>query len=307
VADKDSLNEADEAASVEFERHRGHLMGLAYRFLGSVTEAEDAVQDGWLRWHAADRQAVEAPRAFLSTTVTRLCLDRLKSARRRRETYVGAWLPEPLVEERSYIELPAEPMNGDVSVALMLALERLSPFERAAFILHDVFDMGFDEIANALGRSEAACRQLASRARTRVHEAKPRFHVGTDESERVAEAFFAAVQTGNTAGLRDLLAEGAVLQSDGGGRKLAALNPVIGADRVFRFFDGLVRKGRIAPLWRKRLVINGLPGSVSLEGDGVLQTTALEIADGKIATIYIVRNPEKLKHLQRMVPLAGTA
>jgi RNA polymerase sigma-70 factor, ECF subfamily len=305
VPDKESLIASDDLASVEFERHRRHLMGLAYRLLGSIAEAEDAVQDAWLRWHAADREAVENPRAFLSTTVTRLSLDRLKSAQRRRETYVGAWLPEPLVEDAFYVDLPAEPMGDDVSMALMLMLERLSPLERAAFILHDVFDMGFDEIAKALGRSEAACRQLASRARTRVHQAKPRFHVDAGEGARVAEAFFAAIRSGNTVALRDLLADGAVLQSDGGGLKLAALNPIVGADRVFRFFDGLAHKGRgVAPLWHKELAINGLPGSVTLENDSVLQTTALEIVDGKIVTIYVVRNPEKLNHLRRMVPFA---
>lgn len=292
-----------DASSRAFERHRPRLTGLAYRMLGSVAEAEDVVQDAWLRWHGADRDAVANDEAFLSTVVTRLSLDRLKQAHRRRETYVGPWLPEPLVEDAALSVSSPEETAHDVSVALMLALERLSPLERAAFILHDVFDMGFDEVAATLGRSEAACRQLASRARNHVQSERRRFDVSPDEGARMAEAFLAASRQGDMALLRDLLAEAATLHTDGGGRRSAALRVVAGADNVARFFAGLAAKAEDPmPLWRKRVTINGLPGWATVERDGMLQTTALEIVDGRIAAIYITRNPDKLAHLAHLVP-----
>jgi RNA polymerase sigma-70 factor (ECF subfamily) len=287
-----------------FERHRGHLTGLAYRMLGSVAEAEDVVQDAFLRWHRS-AGAVEHPRAFLSTVVARLCLDRLKAARHRRETYVGPWLPEPLIDDPAQTAEPAGALARDVSVALMLALERLSPLERAAFLLHDVFDLGFDEIAAALGRSEVACRQLASRARANVQAARPRFPVDPAEQARLAEAFFTASRSGDAAALRDLLAAAATLHTDGGGRKRAALNVITGAERIARFFMGLARKGRArAPLWSKQLRVNGLPGIATVEHDGTVQTIALEIAAGRITAIYVMRNPDKLRHLAGIVPSA---
>lgn len=236
--------------ATEFERHRAHLTALAYRMLGSVAEAEDAVQDAFLRWHRTDRTGVAEPRAFLARVVTRLCLDRLKAARHRRETYVGPWLSEPLVEDPALAVPPPEDLARDVSVALMLALERLSPLERAAFLLHDGFDLGFDEIAAALGRSEAACRQLASRARANVQAARSRFAVDAAERTRLAAAFFAASRSGDAVALRDLLATEATLHTDGGGRRRAALNVIAGAGRIARFFAGLARKGRNpTPLW----------------------------------------------------------
>lgn len=283
--------------ATEFERHRAHLTALAYRMLGSVAEAEDAVQDAFLRWHRTDRTGVAEPRAFLARVVTRLCLDRLKAARHRRETYVGPWLPEPLVEDPALAVPPPEDLARDVSVALMLALERLSPLERAAFLLHDGFDLGFDEIAAALGRSEAACRQLASRARANVQAARPRFAVDA--------AFFAASRSSDAAALRDLLAAEATLHTDRGGRKRAALNVIARAGRIARFFAGLARKGRNpTQLWLKSCIINGLPGMVTIEQDGTLQTIAVEIAAARVAAIYVVRNPEKLGHLAAILPRA---
>lgn len=291
---------ADEPA---FEGQRGRLVGLAYRMLGSVAEAEDAVQDAWFRWRDADRAAVRNPGSYLSAVVTRLCLDRLKAARRRREVYVGPWLPEPLLDDPALAVLPAEETAQDVSIALMLALERLSPLERAAFILHDVFDMGFGEIAVALGRNEAACRQLASRARAQVQRAKPRFAVEAKEGARVAAAFFAASRGGDLAALRDLLSDSATLYSDGGGLRPAALRPIAGGDRISRFFAGLSRKGKLtAPLWSKRLALNGLPGLATVEADGTLQTVALDIAGGRVVTVYITRNPDKLRHIASLLP-----
>ncbi len=290
-------------ASPDFEQHRGYLTGLAYRMLGSVAEAEDVVQDGYLRWHDTDRASVDNARAWLSTVVTRLALDRLKSARRRRETYVGPWLPEPLVEDSSGSVDPANDLAEDISFALMLALERLSPLERAAFLLHDVFDMDFEEIAATLDRSAAACRQLASRARSHVRTARPRFHVGPEERAQITDAFLAAARNGDTSTLRRLLAESVTLHSDGGGRKRAALRVLTGVDRICRLYACIARNtGGAPPRWSRQLVINGLPGRLSVEHDGTLQTIAFELVHDRIAAIYVVRNPEKLAHLAHLVP-----
>lgn len=286
---------------VLFERERGRLFRLAYRMLGSVAEAEDAVQDTWLRWQTRRRQADE-PRAYLARIAIRLCLDRLKGASRRREVYVGPWLPEPLVDDRQGPEADAE-RTEEVSIALMLALERLSPLERAAFILRTAFDMDFAEIAATLGREEATCRQLVHRARGHVRAARPRFAVAEGEGERLADAFLAAARGGDLAGLRDLLAAGATLHTDGGGRRIAALNVVRGGDRIARFFAGLAAKGRLgSPLWYRRLRINGLPGCITVEPDGALQTVTIETLEGWITAVYVMRNPEKLRHLAGLVP-----
>jgi RNA polymerase sigma-70 factor, ECF subfamily len=285
-------------AAASFEAHRRHLLGLAYRMLGSLAEAEDAVQEAYLRWHNADRAAVENPRAFLSKIVTRLCLDQLKSARVQRESYVGPWLPEPILDEAALAAETASDYAHDLSVALMLTLERLSPLERAAFLLHDVFDMGFAEIAEALGRGEAACRQLAARARTHVRAARPRFPATPDEGTRLADAFRRAAGSGDTAAVVALLAGDAVLYSDGGGKRLAALNPIRGGDKIARLFAGLAAKAPSLDALRVRPVqINGLPGFVYAAQDGEVQTIAFEIADGRIAAIYVVLNPDKLQRI----------
>ena len=289
----------DRAGAGEFEPHRRHLTGLAYRMLGSLAEAEDAVQEAYLRWHAADQGKVADARAFLSKTVTRLCLDQLKSARARRETYVGPWLPEPLLEEAGFAVDSAGEYAHDLSVALMLALERLSPLERAAFLLHDVFDMDFAQVAEALGRGEAACRQLAARAREHVRSARPRFPVKPDEGARLAEAFLTAARSGDAGALGRLLATDATLHSDGGGKKRAALNVIRGRDKIAGFFAGLARKqvATAAAIRVRQARINGLPGFVTVEPDGTVQTIALEIAGAEIAAIYVVRNPDKLRHV----------
>lgn len=288
-----------EGAAETFEEHRKALFGHAYRMLGSVAEAEDAVQDAFLRWLAADRAKVENAKAFLTTTITRLCLDRIKSARSRREIYVGEWLPEPLVEDPGTPEMVA----NDVSVALMLALERLTPLERAAFLLHDVFDLGFEEVARALGREPAACRQLAARARAHVRTERPRYAAPAGEAERVAAAFFAALDRGDIASLRETLVDTALLHADGGGVRPSVLNPIRGADRIARFYAGLTAKGHQGrPRWERMERINGMPGRLTVERDGTLQTTALAIAEGRVAALYVVRNPHKLAHLAALVP-----
>jgi RNA polymerase sigma-70 factor (ECF subfamily) len=261
--------------------------------LGSIAEAEDVVQEAYIHWHQTDRTMIREPGAFLSKTVTRLCLDILKSARVKRETYIGPWLPEPVLEVNG-----DEDRAEDLSLTLMMALERLSPLERAAFLLRDVFGLGFDEVAATLDRDPAACRQLAARARKNVRAERPRYAIDREEGERMTDAFFAASRSGDLSGLRNLLAENVVSYTDGGGIRNAALNPLLGFRRVAGLFMGVARKsaGQLPPVLYKGL-INGLPGFVTLEEDGVVQTTALDIEDGHIIGVYIVRNPEKLRHL----------
>ena len=281
-----------------FESHRRALTGLAYRMLGSRAEAEDVVQDAYLRWHDADRADIEQPRRYLGTVVTRLCLDRLKSAKMRREVYVGPWLPEPVVDEVFDAEAAGD-LAHDLSVALMLVLERLSPLERASFLLHDVFGIDFAEVGRALDRSEAACRQLAARARAHIEEGRPRFTASQEEGRRLAAAFRTAMESGDTQALLRLLADDAVLYSDAGGKRPAALNPIYGADRVLRFFAGIARKNPALPTLKVRAAtINGMPGFVMREINGLMDTMALDVRDGRIAAIYIVRNPDKLRHVR---------
>lgn len=289
----------DEAAQT-FEPHRRHLTGLAYRMLGSLAEAEDIVQDAYLRWHSAARDSVANPRAYLSSTVARLCLDYLKSARARRETYVGPWLPEPIVDASALAPDTASELADDISVALMLTLERLSPLERAAFVLHDVFDMDFEAIGKALNRKPAACRQLAARARAHVHDTKPRFNTSAEAAAKLSDAFHQAILSGDITGFGRLLAADAILYTDGGGKRTAALHPIRGSDRIIRFFTGIARKGRVEPIAAIHcVVLNGRPGFVFIHDDGTVETITLEIHEGRIAAIYAVRNPEKLGHIAR--------
>lgn len=278
-----------------FDPLRPKLVRVAYRMLGSVADAEDVVQEAFIRWMAADRSQVREPEAYLRQVVARLALDALKSARRRRETYVGPWLPEPLIED-----VEAEAAADDVTLPLMLVLERLSPLERAAFLLHDVFGVAFDEIAETLGRDAAACRQLASRARAHVRQERPRFAAPKARGLEIATAFYAASRSGDISGLRAMLSDDIVFHSDGGGKQRAALRPLVGVDEV------MMLQARLASVFEQsasRLVryayIDGLPGFVSIEPGGVLQTTALQIEDGRIVAIYVVRNPDKLRHLAR--------
>jgi RNA polymerase sigma-70 factor (ECF subfamily) len=285
--------QAEQAAG--FEAHRRHLMAVAYRMLGSLAEAEDAVQEAYLRWREVDQVRIANPRAFLSQIVTRLCLDQLKSARSRRETYVGPWLPEPVLEGAALDAETASDYAHDLSVALMLTLERLSPLERAAFLLHDVFEVGFAEIAATLGRNEAACRQLAARGRAHVQASRPRYRPSAEEAARLLAAFKQAAETGNPAMLADLLAKDAVLLSDGGGKRAAALNPIRGAENIIRLMAGLARISAPGEYRLRAAPINGMPGFIVAEPGGGVQTIALDIAEGKIAAIYLVRNPDKLR------------
>ncbi|GLS43541.1 sigma-70 family RNA polymerase sigma factor [Methylobacterium brachythecii] len=278
-----------EDAALSFDPLRPRLIRVAYRMLGSVADAEDVVQEAFIRWMGVDHAAIREPEAFLRRTVTRLCLDQLGSARRRHETYIGPWLPDPVVEE---------PEDEDVTLPLMLALERLSPLERAAFLLHDVFGVAFEEVATTIDRDPAACRQLAARARTHIREARPRFQVEKERGLAIAQAFFTASRSGDMAALGGLLAADVSLHSDGGGKRSAALRVLFGIEDVMKLHGALSRHFGAHP---SHLVyagsINGLSGFVTREADGELQTTALDIEDGRITAIYVMRNPDKLRHL----------
>lgn len=275
----------------DFQHERKRLVRLAYRMLGSFSEAEDVVQDAWLKWEQVDG-GIDSPAAYLTRIVTRLCLDRVKSARSRRETYIGPWLPDPLVGSID----PDETIADDITVTLMLAMERLSPLERAAFLLHDVFDVALNDVAVTLSRKPAAVRQLASRARKHVQAARPRFSIEAAEASRITQAFFVAARDGDTASLASLLAQDVEIHSDGGGKVLAFRNVIRGVDRALRLFAGLRRKNAPTAELLRTAEIDGLPGYISVDR-GLVQTTALDIRRGKIAAIYIVRNPDKLQHL----------
>jgi RNA polymerase sigma-70 factor (ECF subfamily) len=295
--------------AASFEPYRRRLLGLAYRMLGSMADAGDAVQETYLRWHATDRAKVSDPRTFLMTTATRICLDMLSSARARREEYVGPWLPEPVLDTAALAPDSRTELAEDLSVALLLTLDRLSPLERSAFLLHDVFDFSFSEVASALQRNEAACRQLAARARAHVRAVRPRG--ATTPSARSGEmdakhvqlmsAFMVATQSGDLDALTQLLASDVHVVTDGGGRVRAALNVVDGADRAARFLVEAARK-RPGAWWRREFTvrfatINGLPGIIVDGSEGPVQTAAFEIEDGVVRALYVVRNPDKLRHL----------
>lgn len=275
-------------SAATFEAARPMLLRTAFRMLGSVADAEDVVQDAWLRWSEVDEAEIGKPAAFLRRAVVRLCLDVLKSARAKREEYVGPWLPDPIVED--------EPIE-DVTLPLLLALERLSPLERAAFLLHDVFGESFEDIAQTLGRDSAACRQLASRARQNLRADKPRYSISREQGLTIASAFFAASRSGDVATLGKMLADDASFQSDGGGKRPALPRVIIGRREVADLLGAISRMFKKLPSKLVRYTfINGLPGFITQEADG-LQTTALLIDHGRIKAVYVMRNPDKLRHL----------
>jgi RNA polymerase sigma-70 factor (ECF subfamily) len=286
--------DASGEAVASFTPLRPALARIAYRMLGSVADAEDVVQEAFVRWLRTDRGGVRSPEAFLRRMVTRLCLDQLKSARHRRETYVGPWLPEPVVAPETGLDV-----DEDVTLPLLMALDRLSPLERAAFLLHDVFDVPFDEVAATLEREPAAVRQLAARARDHVRASRPRFPVPKERGLELAAAFFEASRSGDMSVLQGLLAEDVAVYADGGGKRPAAYKPFVGKKDVLAVFAALARLLERNPgsLVGYRM-INGLPGFVTREADGMLQTTALLIEEDRVAGIYVVRNPDKLRHLE---------
>ena len=281
----------------EFEQLRPLLFSIAYRILGSVSEAEDVVQDTWLRYESSPAQPASA-KAFLSATVTRISIDILRSARARREEYVGQWFPEPLLTDPYQDPERSAELADSASMAALLLLERLSPLERAVFVLREVFGFGFPEVALAVGRSEAACRQLAARARRHMDAGRPRFEADRRERDKLAARFFEALTEGDVNALREVLAADVQIVADGGGKAPALARSIIGAEKVARVlasvFAWLVR----IDVTMQSHQVNGQPGAVFRDRDGkVLNTLALDIRDGQIQTIRSVSNPDKLGHV----------
>ncbi|MGW7068692.1 RNA polymerase sigma-70 factor [Streptomyces sp. NPDC054855] len=281
----------------EFEELRSLLFSIAYRILGSVTEAEDVVQETWLRWESC-KVRVESPKAYLSTVVTRIAINVLQSARMRREAYVGPWFPEPLLSDPYQDPERSAELADSVSMAALLLLERLSPLERAVFVLRDVFAFDFEAIAAAVGRSEAACRQLAVRARRHMSEGRPRFDADRRERDELAERFFDALREGDVDGLRELLAADVAMAGDGGGKSPNVARTVMGADNVARLFAAYFPRLALIDVTWQPVVLNGQPGAIFRDRDGkVLTAMVLDIVGGQIQTIRSVTNPDKLEHL----------
>ena len=287
-----------------FEEHRGLLVSVAYRVLGSVVDAEDAVQEAWLRWSGVDHSQVADPRAFLVRVTTRLAIDRLRRAKTRRESYVGPWLPEPILTRQDPAEDAA--MAESVSMAMLVVLETLSPLERAVFVLREAFGMPHAEIADVLGRKEDAVRQLARRARDHVRERRTRFDADQDEQRRVTERFLEATASGDLEALMEVLSPGVTLIADGGGKALSPRRPVHGAEKVARFLVAIVGEEQMARFLRSvgsessggprvhLAQINGETGVVITAGDDPISALMLDVSDGLVRTIRLVANPEKL-------------
>jgi RNA polymerase sigma-70 factor (TIGR02957 family) len=284
---------------------RPRAFAIAYRMLGSVTEAEDVVQEALLRVHAALEagERLESPRAYVATVVTRLAIDQLRSARVRRESYVGEWLPEPLVGDAGPAQ--AAEMAGSLSLAFLVLLETLSPEQRAAFLLHDVFDYRYDEVAAIVGKSEDNARQLAARARRHVQERRPRFEASRERRDELARRFFAAAGEGDVGALESLLAEDVVLHGDGGGKVPALARSISGRTRVARTLLAWARQGakRVGTTVRA-VEVNGQPGAMLLAPDGgLISVMSLDIADGRVRGVHSIVNPDKLRHIGELADL----
>ena len=290
------MTDVTQTPGAVFARLRPRLFGIAYRMLGSVADAEDAVQETFLRWEQARARGddITAPEGWLVSVITRFCIDQLRSARSRREQYIGQWLPEPLVGDPGPDAAEVTEMAESLSLAFLILLERLSPIERAVFLLHEVFGYPHAEIAPIVGKSEAACRQLAKRARDRIGVGRPRFHPSTVEGERLAAEFLRACTEGDLPRLLALLTEDVELVADGGGKAASAAKPLRGVDRVARFLLGIARLGPEG--WTADpAVVNGGPGLVARDAEGrPFAVLALEAADGRIAAVRVIVNPDKL-------------
>ncbi|RYD66127.1 MAG: RNA polymerase sigma-70 factor [Verrucomicrobiaceae bacterium] len=276
------------------ENHRRLLFHIAYRMLGRVADAEDMVQETMLRWHRADTSEIREPQAWLTTTITRLCIDQLRLARRQREEYVGIWLPEPLLED-----MPGDPSDDtaladSLGIAFMMMLEDLAPVDRAVFLLREAFGHDYDSIATIVGKSAASCRQIVSRAKTRFNKVPDLKPTATEEAERLVREFVQATQTGELAELISLLTDDAVLYSDGGGKVRAALLPILGPDRIARMFIGLRRFYADGPPPARFVRINGSPGVLVRGGDGNLSAMTFALEGDKVKAVYVIRNPDKL-------------
>jgi RNA polymerase sigma-70 factor (ECF subfamily) len=285
------------------------MFSIAYRMLGSVAEAEDIVQEAFLRYQRAleASSSIESPKAYLSAVTTRLAIDHLRSARVRKETYVGEWLPEPLVTDFGASDGARHAEDADsLSMAFLLLLERLSPVERAVFLLHDVFDYGYDEIAAIVDRSEDNCRQLAVRARRHIQEHRPRFEASREAREELAGRFFDAIGAGDMNGLLELLAADAVVYGDGGGKAPSFPRPVFGRDRVVKLVLGLRQMAEELGITVQRAEINGQPGAMFFDASGRLTNVwTLDIADGQVQAVRSVINPDKLGHLGPLADIAA--
>jgi len=281
----------------EFEQYRPLLFSIAYRMLGQAMDAEDVVQETFLRWQRVDDETeVQSPKAYLSATVTRLCIDQLKSARAQREDYIGPWLPEPILTENPLDMTDTLEITDSLSIAFLLLLENLSPVERAVFLLHEVFDYEYAEIARIVDKSEANCRQLVKRAKEHLTSNRPRFDASPEQQEAITLQFINACAQGDMQGLLSLLAGDVVEYSDGGGKVKSARRPICGPDRVARFILGLLRKA--PPNLTSRLArINGRLGILNYQDDRLYNAVLLYVTDGRIQAIYIVSNPDKLQHL----------
>ncbi len=299
-----TLAERPPDAARVFDEHRGLLVSVAYRVLGSVTDAEDAVQEAWLRWSGVDHSEVADPRAFLVRVTTRLAIDRLRRAKARRESYVGPWLPEPVLTREDPSEDAA--MAESISMAMLVVLETLTPLERAVFVLREAFGMPHAEIADVLGRKEDAVRQLAKRARDHVRERRSRFDTDKSEQQRVTERFLEATTTGDLEALMAVLSPGVMLVADGGGKALAPRRPVAGAEKVARFLVTITNEEQTARFLRSvgsspsdavrihMAQVNGGPGVVITAGDEPISALVLDVSGGLVRTIRLVANPEKL-------------
>jgi RNA polymerase sigma-70 factor (ECF subfamily) len=285
--------EPQSSRAAAFAENRSRLWSIAYRMLGSRADADDAVQDAYLRWHDTRIEQVRSPQAWLVTTITRLCIDRLKALRAERERYTGPWLPEPLVEETPPADQATE-LASDLSVAFLAVLERLAPDERAAFLLHEVFDSEYGEIAQILGKSEAACRQIVSRATKRVRADRPRVEVSPEAKERMLAGFMQAIQAQDQAALLKLLAPDSAWTSDGGGKAMAAQRVLRGAERVAKFGANIFRKV-MHDLEFRPVTVNGEPGRAALYQGKLLSVMTIRTDGRRILDVYVVMNPDKLR------------
>jgi RNA polymerase sigma-70 factor (ECF subfamily) len=283
-----------------FDQHRSLLFSIAYRMLGSVADAEDMLQETFIRWQQAGEEDVRSPRAFLVTIISRLCITHLQSARVRREEYVGQWLPEPLVTNPGNDPLQAIHVDESLSMAFLVLLERLTPVERAIFLLREVFEYEYSDISAVLGQSEANCRQILTRARQHVNALRPRFKASMRKRNDLLERFLRAATSGDMDALLSLLSKDAVLHSDGGGKAIAVPNIIEGAEKVARGVLGALRRLVPKEVVRCPMEINGAPGLVSYLDGKPFSAVSLDTTDGQIRAIYIVTNPEKLEHLPKL-------
>lgn len=284
---------------VTFNEHKTLLFSIAYRMLGTVMDAEDMLQETFLRWQNCEQAKVESPKAWLATVVTRLCINHLKSARVQRETYVGPWLPEPLVAGMGVDPGENAKLSDSLSLAFLVLLETLTPTERAVFVLREVFGYEFSEIAPIVEKTESNCRQILARARKSVEERRPRFDASPEEAEELIQKFEQAVLTGNLEDLLSLLAKDVVLVSDGGGKARAVLRPILGADHVGRLLLGARKKFGSKTQVLRHAAVNALPGIISFEGNQVLRVMAFGIRHGRVHSLFIITNPDKLRHIRR--------